>query len=512
MRPYHQQSSNIKNTSNTGSISSSSTVSMSWKHARLYLLVLGVAGFMWVVSMMLYAALKIFPEVGMVVQSQCKNRFRDWDGKFWKVQVGKNYVAARPRPRYSYIKENIGTFSHDRRRRLQGGDNNGGGSSNDGTTGSKLSPHHMRPLILWGSHHKTGTYVAQKIFSLICSQMRWCCSFHVTRESVYSMKDALVVDDVDVMGHTQWIWHPREFGVPYKFIHFYRHPFKKIISGYRYHRDGAEAWTTKRNRFLEACSATLPLFANRNGSKSIIASTSSTATRHGDGSGSVHNNSSPADSRSIARSTVVNFCRSIHLCESCCRREHEASLVSTTASNSSLHPPSLPRGKPRAYAVRGDAEYRYLCEHLARPVGTASLSDALIQRSVEEGLAVEAALEYYENLRMARVYNLTIDDPNSLHIDVDDLVDNYSSTMRRILRHMEVTGNIPPATHEAMLEDLEFFNLESSWLYRLGMNNLNHIGYKRKSYQSALMARLKSNEAVMKAYAPILELMPKFRI
>lgn len=31
----------------------------------------------------------------------------------------------------------------------------------------------------------------------------------------------------------QWIWHPNELGVPYKFVHFYRHPFKKIVSGFR---------------------------------------------------------------------------------------------------------------------------------------------------------------------------------------------------------------------------------------------------------------------------------------
>ncbi len=38
-----------------------------------------------------------------------------------------------------------------------------------------------RPVILWGSHHKTGTYLAQKIFSLLCARMHWCCLFHVTR-------------------------------------------------------------------------------------------------------------------------------------------------------------------------------------------------------------------------------------------------------------------------------------------------------------------------------------------
>jgi hypothetical protein len=36
-------------------------------------------------------------------------------------------------------------------------------------------------VILWGTHHKTGTYLAQKVFALICSRQRWCCVFQPTR-------------------------------------------------------------------------------------------------------------------------------------------------------------------------------------------------------------------------------------------------------------------------------------------------------------------------------------------
>lgn len=36
-------------------------------------------------------------------------------------------------------------------------------------------------VILWGSHHKTGTYLAQKVFALICSRQKWCCVFQPTR-------------------------------------------------------------------------------------------------------------------------------------------------------------------------------------------------------------------------------------------------------------------------------------------------------------------------------------------
>jgi hypothetical protein len=38
-----------------------------------------------------------------------------------------------------------------------------------------------RVIIMWGAHHKTGTYLAQKIFAMICANLNWCCVFHVTR-------------------------------------------------------------------------------------------------------------------------------------------------------------------------------------------------------------------------------------------------------------------------------------------------------------------------------------------
>ena len=38
-----------------------------------------------------------------------------------------------------------------------------------------------RPVIFWGTHHKTGTYLAQKMFALLCSRQSWCCVFQPTR-------------------------------------------------------------------------------------------------------------------------------------------------------------------------------------------------------------------------------------------------------------------------------------------------------------------------------------------
>ena len=57
--------------------------------------------------------------------------------------------------------------------------------------------------------------------------------YHVTRDSVHSIRQSLQSEPVHLLGHTQWVWLPEELGVPYKFIHLFRHPYKKIISGFR---------------------------------------------------------------------------------------------------------------------------------------------------------------------------------------------------------------------------------------------------------------------------------------
>ena len=44
---------------------------------------------------------------------------------------------------------------------------------------------------------------------------------------------------------------------------------------------------------------------------------------------------------------------------------------------------------------------------------------------------------------MARIFNVTFDDPDSLQIDLDDLIINYSATMRRILIHIGVDPTHP---------------------------------------------------------------------
>lgn len=159
------------------------------------------------------------------------------------------------------------------------------------------------PIIFWGSHHKTGTYAAQKTFSHLCKRMNWCCIFHVTRDSVHVIEETLKTEPVHILGHTQWIWLPEELGQKnYRFLHFYRKPYAKIVSGYRYHKDGAEAWCKKPLPYAKAC---------RDWSTSNDRNTHLVRPH-------------------VARMEVQDYCQSVHLCEPCCRREHEFENVVVT--------------------------------------------------------------------------------------------------------------------------------------------------------------------------------------
>ncbi len=59
-----------------------------------------------------------------------------------------------------------------------------------------------------------------------------------------------------------------------------------------------------------------------------------------------------------------------------------------------------------------------------------SLMETLKLVPPEIGLKVEASVDYYETLRMARIFNHTYNDPYSLNIDLDQFMADYSNTMR----------------------------------------------------------------------------------
>ena len=83
---------------------------------------------------------------------------------------------------------------------------------------------------------------------------------------------------------------------------------------------------------------------------------------------------------------------------------------------------------------------------------SASLSTQLLISSPPFSLPVtsphtpsllKGGLQYFENLRMARIFNATYSDPDSIQIDIDELIENYSSVMGRILRHVGILAPQP---------------------------------------------------------------------
>lgn len=476
---------------------------------------------------------RLFPEAGMIANSQCKNPLASWDGKLMNYQVWTN--AFENKPNKMFVRKNIDNSSYDRR--LLRGDEEWVVDdakalsirqqllerelSGDVVVTKPLEHLHRRkrPVILWGSHHKTGTYLAQKIFSLICSRMDWCCQFLQTRDSVHSVKDMLTTENVDVLGHSQWVWNPEELGVPYKFVHFYRKPLKKVISGYRYHMDGVEPWTTRPLHYDLLCSS--GVYEQSEKYNKLIT--------HFEAAGLSHlvAHTKAVEHMVLKRSQVIDHCRGAYLCESCCRREHEAEYAITSTvdpaveiawrkfmhkehnCDGSTGQGTKEDGSPchhtRVLALRPSIEYHFICKTLGKV--NISLMDALLQSEQSEGLAIEASLDFFENLRMARIYNHTFHDPDSLNIDLDLYMGNFAVTTRRLLKHLDL--GLSNDEIERLVTDIGFFDISASTIYRWSMSNsfVNHINTKRPSVSQNFDYIIRSNQELMKAYDPILSLM-----
>jgi hypothetical protein len=56
---------------------------------------------------------------------------------------------------------------------------------------SALAKYANKDVIVVASHHKTGTFLMQKVFARICAMMNWCCIFHVTKDSLAAVKNSL---------------------------------------------------------------------------------------------------------------------------------------------------------------------------------------------------------------------------------------------------------------------------------------------------------------------------------
>lgn len=428
-----------------------------------------------------YVALQIYPEMAMAINSQCRvvSPNYGWNGKVMGWQVGQNSLLNRP-PEHNihHRREAIG----DRRKLVQGGSGEqaaeakaGEQDGQDYLSKKKKGSHR---LIVWGTHHRTGTYFAQKMFATVCAHYNWCCVFHPTRDSVEAIKHMLSLDDVFIMGHNQWIWNPAELlgkQVEYKFVHFYRNPVEKIISGYHYHRSGIEPWTMKTLHFPRLCDNVLYAAAAGAG---------------------VSNQLQPRSR--ISREDVVDYCHSVQLCETCCRKEHET-----------VHSPQSQSVTPThaEYRSRATSEYAYICKHLGKVQG--SLQDALLSASAEEGLAIEASIDYYESALMVRLVQETWTDPHALHIDLDSLKADFEVQLRRIVRHIQVAST---AEEEAvLLEKLRFLDVSKSTIYSWVLSNWlhKHILSSPTAIAEAVVYReqLLKNKEFMELYGSMLQVL-----
>eukprot|EP01034_Spumella_vulgaris_P023878 gene23878-30156_t len=322
----------------------------------------------------------------------------------------------------------------------------------------------------------------------------------------------------------------------------------KVISGYRYHFDGTEAWTKKDLNFHSVCenpmttSSTSPVRAIGANSSSMYSKVDSP----------YHLNKAV----SVSEETVYDFCAHTYLCQTCCRLEHETEFggkqhlvnsgttldlsaidrVHLTGNIPSKHSPRgrsnrLRKRQRRASMVEGSAstegrrqlsfastskkyfkrrdyEYQYICKHLGSL--NSSLQQSLHTSSAESGILTEAALDYYENLKMARLVNQTLNDPRSLNIDLDAMNRDFSGAIWQILGHLQ--GLIPEDMLVPLHEELMFYDLQTSPLYRWSMSNplINHVADQSSGAQHTsadLMTILKADPEVKELYRPVFELM-----
>jgi hypothetical protein len=338
------------------------------------------------------------PEVHMYISSSCADKSRVWDSS------------------------NAGVLSHffPGKRALQ----------DEEVT--------LKHVILVGTHHKTGTYLAKKMFSRLCARMSLCCIFHMSHDPESHVRETLDVASPNIIGHWHWAWFPEDI-VPrrnYRFVHFYRSPFKKISSGFRYHKDGVEGWSRYMRKYMDTCST-----------------------------------------------DEDKICKGAHLCEPCCHNVFRLAKIH----------------RPLAEALPGGLAF--VCKHLGN-VST-GLSEALTRLPVEEGVLVQAGVDFFETLNMALIVNHTWNDPNTLNIDLDDYMANFEKSTKKLLNFLQL-----PYTHdlkESLVEDLSFFDVRKSFWYKAFMESgYNHVNTHVSDKDPSTVV---CNAELVEAYAFVNELM-----
>jgi hypothetical protein len=136
--------------------------------------------------------------------------------------------------------------------------------------------------------------------------------------------------------------------------------------------------------------------------------------------------------------------------------------------------------------------------------------DSLLTVPLAQGLRIEAAIDYYESLRMAQILHHTRSDPHTLNIDLDHFMANYSGTVELIVQTLELKKHLSSHTLEALSNDLHFYDINNSPIYRLSMTNpfFNHVDPHEEEEEGIdLNKMLEEDQEIRALYHPILKLM-----
>ena len=100
-----------------------------------------------------------------------------------------------------------------------------------------------QPFTMVGTHHKTGTFIADKLFSAICGEAGLQCEIVLSGST--AVQDAALIaagqrqDEIAI--HHTWQGTPSHYAElagrdDWRFVHVVREPCEKIVSGFLYHR------------------------------------------------------------------------------------------------------------------------------------------------------------------------------------------------------------------------------------------------------------------------------------
>jgi hypothetical protein len=136
--------------------------------------------------------------------------------------------------------------------------------------------------------------------------------------------------------------------------------------------------------------------------------------------------------------------------------------------------------------------------------------DSLLEAPLTQGLRIEAAIDFYESLRMAQILHHTRHDPHTLNIDLDDFMANYSGTVKLIVETLELKKHLSSHTLKVLSDDLHFYDINNSPIYRLSMTNpfFNHVDPHEEEEEGIDLNKiLEEDEEIQALYQPILKLM-----